>query len=97
VQRCPLGSMLCSTDSGQGAGDGFFLYDAFCLPAPADADAQLVVVISATGEAPRLVSKYRPFVPQVGTQSTGSGGLFQLAPAPCVQLYCGCSSCVSWC
>eukprot|EP00775_Hariotina_reticulata_P004018 gene4018-4268_t len=30
-----------------------------------DANAQLVVVISATGESPRLISKYRPFVPQV--------------------------------
>eukprot|EP00878_Enallax_costatus_P018990 GHUV01020018.1.p1 GENE.GHUV01020018.1~~GHUV01020018.1.p1 ORF type:complete len:421 (+),score=89.48 GHUV01020018.1:770-2032(+) len=30
-----------------------------------DADAQLIVVMSATGGAPRLISKYRPFVPQV--------------------------------
>ncbi|KAF8059377.1 hypothetical protein HT031_005182 [Scenedesmus sp. PABB004] len=30
-----------------------------------DANAQLVVVCSATGEAARLVSKYRPYVPQV--------------------------------
>jgi pyruvate kinase len=31
-----------------------------------DANAQLVVVLSATGQAPRLIAKYRPFVPQVG-------------------------------
>ncbi|WIA36024.1 hypothetical protein OEZ86_007385 [Tetradesmus obliquus] len=30
-----------------------------------DANAQLVVVLSATGQAPRLIAKYRPFVPQV--------------------------------
>ncbi|KAF6260137.1 hypothetical protein COO60DRAFT_923680 [Scenedesmus sp. NREL 46B-D3] len=30
-----------------------------------DANAQLVVVLSATGQAPRLITKYRPFVPQV--------------------------------
>lgn len=37
---------------------------AVCI-AVTDADAQLIVVMSATGGAPRLISKYRPFVPQV--------------------------------
>jgi hypothetical protein len=45
---------------------------------PADSNAQLVVVISATGEAPRLVSKYRPFVPQVRAPAAAAAVLLLL-------------------